>query len=132
MFMIILFIGLALIANGIFTLSVRIKFIPMSKIITGTVIDMRITPAQKGRTAYYPVIEYCDPETNELESFQHEVANGRSKYNIGDSMELRYYEDGNKKIALINTWSGIWLTPILSIIAGVIFTAFGALMRLMP
>lgn len=132
MFMVILIIGLGLIVNGVLTLSSRVKLIPMSKVITGTVVNMQATPANRNRTAYYPVIEYCNPDTNEAESFKHEVANGRSKYNIGDTVELRYYDNGERKLVLINTWSGMWLTPIISMIAGAIFAAFGVMMRLMP
>jgi hypothetical protein len=124
-FIIILVIGIWLLVYGISNLSVRIKYIPISKVITGTVIDMRKAYARRGRTAYFPVIEYYNPETNNVEKFEHEVGNGYSKYNIGDILELRYYNGKSKKFVLVNTWAGIWSAPIAFIIAGLIFTALG-------
>lgn len=132
MFIIILALGLWLLVYGISALSARIKLVPMSKAITGTVIGLHETRAKRNRTAYFPVIEYYDPETNCLESFEHEAASGRSTYNIGDNLELIYYNSGDKKMVLINTWSGIWLAPIAFIIGGIIIFAFGVLMKLMP
>lgn len=110
-YVIVLVIGLGLITYGIYILSLRIRLVPMSKIIIGTVIDMNETRTSKGRIAYFPVIEYRDPETCSIESFQHDVGGGRSKYNIGDSLELRYYNDGDKKLVLINSWPGRWHAP---------------------
>jgi hypothetical protein len=128
MFIVILAIGLGLITYGIYNLFVRSKTIPMSKTITGTVIDMHATSARRGRTAYYPIVEYYNPETDAMDRFKHEVANGRSQYNIGDSLELLYYGSGNRKQVLINTWSGKWSVPTVSIFAGLVFTAAGVLM----
>lgn len=125
MFIIILAIGIWLLVYGISKLSVRIKYVPMSKIITGTVVDMRKTYAKRGGTAYYPVIEYLNPETNNVEKFEHEVGSGHSKYNIGDILDLRFYNGVSKKFVLINTWAGIWSAPIAIIIAGLVFTASG-------
>jgi|WetSurMetagenome_2_1015567.scaffolds.fasta_scaffold737694_1 hypothetical protein len=130
MFLLILGIGVGLLAYGIYVLSLRIKLVPLSKIITGTVVGMKETLNSKRHKVYYPIIEYSNPATNEKESFQHDVGNGRSKHNVGDNLELKYYNDGNKKLVLINAWSEIWFTPIAIMIAGVIFTAFGVWMAL--
>jgi hypothetical protein len=123
--LIALVVGLGLLIYGIYIVSLRIKLIPLSVIITGTVTDMKETLTSRRHKAYYPIIEYSNPVTNEKESFQHDIGNGRSKYNIGDNVELRYCNDGAKKLVLINAWSDIWSTPIAVIVAGVIFTAFG-------
>jgi hypothetical protein len=128
-FVLILVIGVGLLIYGIYLLALRIKFIPMSKAITGTVIDLHETSTRRNGRAYFPVIEYYDPETNRIESFEHNVGSGRSAYNVGDSLELRYYSDGDRKLVLVNSWSGIWGTLSACIIAGIVFIIFGLLMR---
>ena len=127
---IFLLIGLGLVLYGLITISSRRKIVPLSQVITGKVIDLRETHVRKGRPAYFPLIEYYNPHTGTVESYLHEAGGGRTTYLVGDAVELLFYSDADRKLVLINSWSGKWLAPIAFIVGGVIFTAFGVLMSL--
>ena len=72
--------------------------------------------------AYFPLIEYYNRQTGTVESYLHEAGGGSTTYRIGDTIELLFYSDADRKLVLINSWSGKWLAPIAFIVGGVLFT----------
>lgn len=114
-------VGPLLVVIGILTLVKKRKFYKASAVVEGTVNQIRTGPASRNRTAYYPVVGYFDESSSKEEIYESNTAYERSKFKIGDRVELRYLNDGLKKQLCLNNWSGIWGLSFMLILFGIIF-----------
>jgi hypothetical protein len=60
--------------------------------------------------------------------FQSEVGDGgkASGYRVGQRLAVRYDPDGRVP-PLLDTWSGLWLPPVIGMFAGMVFLAGSAM-----
>jgi hypothetical protein len=114
-------VGPALLIIGIITLFKRRVYAKESTVVNGVVAEIRTGPANRNRTAYYPVIRYLNPLTSSEEMYESSTAYGSTEYRIGDKVELRYLNTGVKKQLCLNNWSGIWGLSFALILFGIIF-----------
>lgn len=114
-------IGPLMLICGIITFIQRRRFVKESSVINGEVVGIRTLPARNNRKAYYPVIGYFDTKTSNQETYESNTAYEASRYKIGDKVELRYLNDGTKKKACMNNWTGIWGLSFMLVLFGLIF-----------
>lgn len=98
----------------------------------GEVVDIvrKVAPRSPGRvrarTAYlfFPVITFT-PDGGGPVTFRSEVGDGgrsedESRYRVGDKLPVRYDPDGQFP-PMLDTWSGVWLPPVMGLFAGLVF-----------
>ncbi|MEB1808406.1 MAG: DUF3592 domain-containing protein [Bacillaceae bacterium] len=95
-----------------------------SKVTKGKIIDLRLEPVARAM-AYFPVIEYFDEIEQEVRTFKSYMGYDRRKYEIGESVEVRYYIKNDKKELMINNWSSIWGKGVFAAVFGFIFFLIG-------
>lgn len=120
-------IGPIMIVIGILVFRKSRLFVKSSTVIPGEVVEIQKRPAQRGRTAYYPIVRYHDPFTETDLSFESPNPYESDKYHPGDKVELRYMNEGTKKRVCLNNWSALWALPVLLVAFGAVFTGIAAL-----
>lgn len=72
---------------------------------------------------FFPVIRFT-PEGGEPVTFKSEIGDGgqESKYEVGQTLSVRYDPEG-KIPPMLDTWSGMWLPPVIGMFAGLVFLA---------
>lgn len=120
--------GPILIVCGVIIFVKRRNFAKASTVVYGSIVEIKMRPAQRNRTAYYPVIKYYDASTLKEEIYESSNPYEETKYKVGESIELRYLNNGSKKQIHINNWFGIWGLPFMLFLFGIIFGAIGFLL----
>jgi hypothetical protein len=128
---IFLIAGPLLLVCGILNFFSRARFKKESTVVAGTVTAIQKGPASKNRTAYYPVIKYVDRSTSAEETFASNTAFEQSRYKVGDSVEVRYLNRGERKQASLNNWFGVWGLAFMLVLFGVIFSAISVVMTVL-
>jgi len=117
-------IGAISLIIGIICFFFTIRFIDNSKVIDGVVHDI-IKDYINNKSTYYPVVRYFDEFDSKYHNYESNTGYWKSRYRIGDNVQLRYYrEEKNRKIRL-NTWFDLWGFTFIFTLVGCMFTAFG-------
>lgn len=120
--------GPAMAAAGIIVFFKRMKFAKESKIISGEVTEIRTRPASKNKVAYYPLIRYNDPMTMKEDVFESRNPYEKSRFSVGDRVELRYQTWGDKKKVCLNDWFALWGLACMLLLFGFIFSVLDAVL----
>jgi hypothetical protein len=110
-----IFIALILV-YGVISIIYKIKFITKSQIIQGIVKEVIYDGI-----FYYPIIEYVDSDNPDIKhTYELKNANKDFFHEIGQSVEILYYNDGLKTEVQINSWFQYWGYTIMLVVVGII------------
>ena len=112
-------IGPFLIFLGMVIFVERKKFIKLSKVIDGVIIDIKVGSISHGET-YFPIVRYYDEFSRKNKVYESNTGYSFSRFKIGDDLQLRYYSNGIKKKICLNTWFGIWGIPFVLFLVGTV------------
>lgn len=102
----------------------RRYFVKNSIILKGVVIEIR-KDNSSDITSYFPVIKYYDEVERREHIFKSETGYNRSKYKVGDEVEIRYLIQHGKSKECLNTWFAIWGFSFLFMTIGALFGLIG-------
>lgn len=125
-------IGGILLAFGIGNLLYTIKFLKNSKTIEGVVQKIKKDSFSylDTRQTYAPVIKYFDEVESKHCLYESTTGYSKSRFNIGDKVQLRYYRNKDYKQLRLNTWLGIWGFSFVFLLVGTIFTLFSIFIKI--
>nr|WP_328703112.1 DUF3592 domain-containing protein [Alkalihalobacterium elongatum] len=109
---------------GVFTLIKTDRTMKHSKVTKGKIIELSREPVAR-TIGYFPVIEYFDELEQELKTFKSLMGYDKNKFQIGETVEVRYYIKNNKKELMINNWSSVWGKGVFATVFGFIFFLAG-------
>lgn len=96
-----------------------------------TITDYRVEVVEKiekERTKktsfYYPKFQFKDKHNNVIKAESNVGAGGSRAYEVGSQVEVLYMEDDAHE-AIINSFSNLWMGPIILGIFSVVFLAIG-------
>ena len=116
-------LGLASIAFSVFWANEQLKFIQLSVVTSGEVVEQYVDTNIEGDEFYHPVIAY---ESNLGEQFRFRSITGSTSpaYDIGEIVQIRY-NLANPNDARINSFLSIWGLSILMFFIGALLVSIG-------
>ena len=93
---------------------------------TGKVVSFEVKhekDKKKNKTMYYPIVSFKDKNGRELE-FRSNTGSNPKSYRVGEIVEVIYRKD-NSDNAKINSFSSMWLLPLILSIFGCIIAGIG-------
>ena len=108
--------GFGLIVGGAISFFRTWRFLWRSVVTSGVVPNM--IKSSKGMLA--PRVKFTTPE-GETITFVHPVSSRPPSYRTGQTITVRY-QPGRPHEARINTFFGVWLTPLILLFMGLVFT----------
>jgi len=131
---VMLVVGVAMLAGAVYMYKDTRSFLAGAMHAQGTVVDLErneSTDSHSHRSVnYYPVVQFADAGGRRIE-FTSNSGSNPPAYSRGDTVEVLYHADAPDK-ARINGFMSLWFGPLLVGGMGVLFTAIGAAMIVVP
>ena len=120
--------GVCLLFVFVRELASKLARVPYLERAEGTVTAVHTKVAHFRRRPmimHFPVITFA--VQGETQTFTSEVGDGNNtRYFVGQKIGVRYYPIGDIP-PTIDSWSGLWLAPVMGIVAGVVLLGGAAL-----
>jgi hypothetical protein len=131
---IMLIVGVAMLAGAVYLYSNTRSFLAGAVHAQGTVVDLRRTESLDSHSnrsvSYYPVVQYTASGGRKVE-FISDSGSNPPAYSRGDQVEVLYHADAPEK-ARINGFMSLWFGTLIVSGLGVVFTAVGTAMVVVP
>jgi hypothetical protein len=131
---IMLIVGVAMLAGAVYLYSNTRSFLAGAVHAQGTVVDLRRTESLDSHSnrsvSYYPVVQYAEAGGRKIE-FTSDSGSNPPAYSRGDQVEVLYHPDAPEK-ARINGFMSLWFGTLIVGGLGVVFTAVGTAMVVVP
>lgn len=124
LFSALLIIGLGLIASSLISFLNAWRFLRRSVITSGWVTNM----VRSGKGLLAPQVKFTTAE-DETITFTHPVSSRPPAYRTGQTVTVRY-QPSRPHEARLNTFTGVWLTPLVLLFMGVAFTLIAGFMMM--
>lgn len=120
LFGIFLLVGSGCLVSAAVKLVKTVRFVAVSSITTGTVVDHQARRGSKSAT-YAPVVTYAVPGGGEVR-FVSAVSSSMSDYAVGQTVPVRF-DPSDTSVAEINEFIPLWFPFIIMAVLGSIFVA---------
>jgi hypothetical protein len=131
---IMLIVGVAMLAGAVYLYSNTRSFLAGAVHAQGTVVDLQRTESLDSHSnrsvSYYPVVQYAEAGGRKIE-FTSDSGSNPPAYSRGDQVEVLYHADAPEK-ARINGFMSLWFGTLIVSGLGVVFTAVGTAMVVVP
>jgi hypothetical protein len=131
---IMLIVGVAMLAGAVYLYSNTRSFLAGAMHAQGTVVDLQRTESLDSHSnrsiSYYPVVQYAEAGGRKIE-FTSDSGSNPPAYSRGDQVEVLYHADAPEK-ARINSFMALWFGTLIVGGLGVVFTAVGTAMVVVP
>jgi hypothetical protein len=131
---IMLIVGVAMLAGAVYLYSKTRSFLAGAMHAHGTVVDLQRTESLDSHSnrsiSYYPVVQYAEAGGRKIE-FTSDSGSNPPAYSRGDQVEVLYHADAPEK-ARINGFMSLWFGTLIVGGLGVVFTAVGTAMVVVP
>jgi hypothetical protein len=131
---IMLIVGVAMLAGAVYLYSNTRSFLAGAVHAQGTVVDLQRTESLDSHSnrsiSYYPVVQYAEAGGRKVE-FISDSGSNPPAYSRGDQVEVLYHADAPEK-ARINSFMSLWFGTLIVGGLGVVFTAVGTAMVVVP
>lgn len=131
---VMLVVGVAMLAGAVYMYRDTRSFLAGAVHAQGTVVDFDRNDSTDSHghrsVSYYPVVQFADAGGRRIE-FTSNSGSNPPAYSRGEAVEVLYHADAPDK-ARINGFMSLWFGPLLVGGMGVLFTAIGAAMIVVP
>jgi hypothetical protein len=131
---IMLIVGVAMLAGAVYLYSNTRSSLAGAVHAQGTVVDLQRTESLDSHSnrsiSYYPVVQYAEAGGRKVE-FISDSGSNPPAYSRGDQVEVLYHADAPEK-ARINGFMSLWFGTLIVGGLGVVFTAVGTAMVVVP
>lgn len=129
-----LLVGVAMLAGAIYLYRDTRSFLAGAVHAQGTVVDLERSDSTDSNghrsVSYYPVVRFADASGRRIE-FTSDSGSNPPAYSRGDAVEVLYHADAPDK-ARLNGFMSLWFGTLIVGGLGVLFTAIGAAMVVVP
>ncbi|PBJ09034.1 DUF3592 domain-containing protein [Flavobacterium sp. ACN6] len=119
-----LIIGAALLTGAFFLYQNKSAFLEKAVSVQGTVIEM-VAKRSDNSTTYSPVISFKTKSGQEI-TFSSSISSNPPSYSVNETVEV-LYNPADPKEANINTFSSLWIGPLILGGIGIVFFLIGSL-----
>ncbi|HEX6614415.1 MAG TPA: DUF3592 domain-containing protein [Rhodanobacteraceae bacterium] len=134
---VMLVVGVAMLAGAVYMYNDARGFLADAVHAQGTVVDLQRTESLSHddnhtytSVSYYPMVQFTDASGKRIE-FTSGSGSNPPAYSRGDQVDVLYHADAPEK-ARINSFMSLWFGPLLVGGLGVVFTAIGIAMVVVP
>jgi len=115
-------IGLALLTGCVYLYSDKQAFKKKAEISQGVVVELIIERFDK-TIMYAPIISFTTKEGDKIE-FTSAIGNNSPSYRVGETVEI-IYDPKEPNKADINSFTSLWMAPLILGVFGIIFFLIG-------
>lgn len=134
---VMLVVGVAMLAGAVYMCNDAQSFLAGAAHAQGTVADLQRTESLSHddnhtytSVSYYPIVQFTDASGKRIE-FTSSSGSNPPAYSRGDQVDVLYQADAPEK-ARINSFLSLWFGPLLVGGLGVVFTALGIVLVVVP